>query len=107
MINSSEINTAMFNLKGKNLEELSSFNLKGKKDDELMKAAQSFEAVFVNQLLEIIDSTVERDEGFFTGGRGEEMFRSMLNQETATDIASNAQTSFGLADKVYEQMKNR
>lgn len=104
-MNSIDLNTAMFNVQGKKLEELSSSNLNNKKDEELKKAAQDFEAVFLNQFLEMLNSTVERDEGYLSGGRGGEMFRSMLNQEIAKNMASNSYTSFGFAKQIYEQMK--
>jgi len=62
--------------------------------------------VFLNKFLETINSTVERSEEF-SGGRGEEMFRSMMNEEIAKNIASTPQTSLGFAQQIYEQMKDR
>ncbi len=106
MINQIDISNTMFNLQGKKLEELTNTNKTNKMDDQLKKAAQDFEAVLVNQFLEILNSTVEKSEEF-SGGKGEEMFRSMLNQEISKNISSTPQTSFGFAKQIYEQMKEK
>lgn len=106
MINPTDIKTAMFNVQGKKLEEFSGINKNNTSEEKLKKTAQDFESVFLNQFLETLNSTVERSEEF-SGGRGEEMFRSMLNQEISKSISSNSHTSFGFARQIYEQMKNR
>lgn len=106
MINPLDLTMTMFNIQGNKLKELAEANKIKMKDEELKKSAQDFESVFVNQFLEVLNSTVERSEEF-SGGRGEEMFRSMMNGEIAKNIASNPQTSFGFAQQIYEQMKDR
>ncbi|MCE2931269.1 MAG: rod-binding protein [Vampirovibrionales bacterium] len=73
------------------------------KQKELKGAAQQFEAVFLQQLLEAMDSTVDREEGFLSGGEAEKTFRGMLNQETATNISKQGGQGFGLAESVYQQ----
>ena len=95
------------NLQDSKIDALSNVNLKNQSDDELMDAAKKFEAVFVNQLFQAMDNTIERDkEGMFSGGRGEEMFRSMFYDEIAQNVSSEASTSFGFAKQMYEQMKD-
>lgn len=106
MISPTDTTVAMFNMQGKKLEELSGTDKSKMSDEKLKKTAQDFEAVFVNKLLETLDSTVERS-GDFSGGRGEETFRSMLNGEIAKNISSNPASSFGFAQQVYEQMKRQ
>lgn len=77
------------------------------KQEGLMQAARQFEAVFLNQLFKALDATIEREqEGMFSPGRGEKMFRSMFYDEIAKNIASTPETSFGFAKQVYEQMKD-
>ena len=93
------------NMQQNELEKLSGINFKNKDNKELMQAARQFEAVFVNQLFKALDATIER-EGMFSGGRGEEMFRSMFHDEIAKKISSDPTTSFGLAKQIYEQMKD-
>lgn len=107
MINPVDMTTTMFGIQKSKIDQLSGIDKNNNLNDEkLKKAAQDFEAVFINQFLETLNSTVERSEEF-SGGRGEEMFRSMLNDEIAKNIASNPLTSFGFAQQIYEQMKNR
>ncbi|OGH96700.1 MAG: hypothetical protein A2039_01745 [Candidatus Melainabacteria bacterium GWA2_34_9] len=106
MINPADISASMFNLQGKKLEELSGADKNKMDDEKLKKTAQDFESVFLNKFLETLNSTVERSEEF-SGGRGEEMFRSMMNEEVAKNIASTPQTSFGFAQQIYQQMKDR
>lgn len=78
------------------------------KDEQLKKTAQEFESVFTNQLLTVMDSTIDRDQdGLFKQGRYEKQFRSMLNQYVAKDISTNPNTSLGLAKQMYEQMKDK
>lgn len=106
MINPVDMTTSMFGLQGKKLEELSASSKDKMTDEKLKKTAQDFEAVFLTQFLEIMSSTVERSEEF-SGGRGEEMFRSMMNEEVAKNISSSPQTSLGFAQQIYQQMKDR
>ncbi len=87
------------------IDKLSGINFSNKTDKQLMEAASQFEAVFINQFFKSMDATIERD-GMFSGGRGEEMFRSMFYDEIAKNIASSPETSFGFAKQVYEQMKD-
>lgn len=85
---------------------LSVSNFQPKNKEDLMEAAKDFEAVFLNQLFNIMESTVEKDsEGLFSGGKGEEKFKSFFYDEIAKQASSNPTTSFGLAKQVYEQMK--
>lgn len=110
ILNNIDTNTAMFSLQQNKLNNLN--NLKnsiqtGKdtKDDSLKKASADFEAVFVKQLLEIMDSTVQKGE-FMHGGQAEGTFKSMMNDELAKNISSNPHSTFGLAEQIYKQMKD-
>lgn len=105
MIDSTGFQQVQMNLQTNKINELSSTNFKNKREDELMEAAKQFEAVFINQLFKSLDATIERED-MFSGGRGEEMFRSMFYDEIAKNIASTPETSFGMAKQIYEQMKN-
>jgi Rod binding domain-containing protein len=106
MINPTDTSMVMFNLQNKNIEALTPTDKAKMNDEKLKKTAEDFESVFVNKLLETLDSTVERSEEF-SGGRGEEMFRSMMYGEISKNIASNSHSSFGFAKQIYEQMKDR
>lgn len=50
--------------------------------------AQAVAGVFLNQLLTAMQSTVPED-GLASGGRGEEIFRSHMNQVLAEDLAGD------------------
>lgn len=105
MINPVNINNEIFSIQGKKLDEYSS--LKGRKTEEdLKKVASDFEAVFIRQFLDTMDSTVQKSE-FMHGGSAEDTFKGMLNEQLAINIASDPGTSFGFAEQIYRQMKDR
>ncbi|MGD9580046.1 MAG: rod-binding protein [Vampirovibrionia bacterium] len=74
-----------------------------KSDEKLKQASQDFEAIFINQLLQVMDKTIERSD-FMHGGQGEKVFREMFYQEISKSIASNPTSNFGLGQQVYEQL---
>ena len=109
MINPTDVSTTMFNAQGKKLESMNSFtdiSVTGNSDEDLKKAATSFEAIFVTQFLETMNKTVDKGE-FMHGGQAEDTFKSLLTQEMAVNMSSNPRTSFGFAEQIYRQMKDR
>jgi Rod binding domain-containing protein len=75
---------------------------------KLQKAAQEFEGIFVQQLLEAMDKTVDRDNSVMGGGSAEEYWRSMMNEQVAKSISSRPGGSgFGLAETIYRQMADQ
>jgi len=102
-IQSTSAEESLFNIQNQGIDNLKNLkDVKGK--DGLMKAAQEFEAVFITKMMDVMDSTVERSD-FLGGGKNEQMFKSMMNQEVARSIASNPNNSFGMAKQIYEQME--
>ncbi|WP_303672574.1 rod-binding protein [Vampirovibrio chlorellavorus] len=72
---------------------------------KLKKAAQEFEAIFVQQMLDAMDKTIDRKDSFLNGGSSEEYFRSMLNEEISKSMTTKQGGSgFGLAESIYRQM---
>ena len=65
------------------------------------KAAKDFEAMFMSSMLESMTAGVKPDK-MFGGGQGEQMYRSMLNQEYGKAIASTG--SIGIADAIEREM---
>ena len=65
------------------------------------KTAQSFESVFVGQMIRIMMDTAPAD-GPFNGGHGEEMFRGVLAEQMGDAIARGG--GFGLAPAVLAQI---
>ena len=71
-------------------------------DDELMSACKSFEAYFVQKILEQAKSSIvgkdEEDEGEYM-----QYFGDLMNQQYANMIADSG--SVGLAQQLYDSMK--
>ena len=65
------------------------------------KAAQDFEAMFMTSMLESMTAGAKPDK-MFGGGQGEQMYRSMLNQEYGKAIASTG--TLGIADAIEREM---
>ncbi len=68
----------------------------------LKQAALDLEALFVGQVLSAMRRTVPEAEGLFQQGRGEKMFRDMLDGEMSQSIA--AASDLGLANAIYTQL---
>jgi flagellar protein FlgJ len=68
----------------------------------LRAAAQSFEAVFTQMLLQSLRSTVKRSD-LFHGGRGEEMFAGLLDQTLARAAASRG-AGLGITEMIMKQV---
>ena len=79
----------------------------GNSKEQLKKVATEFESIFVTQMLEQMDKTVDRDDGLFGKGEGDyvDTFKSIVFQQMGRDIANNPRTSFGFADSIYRQME--
>lgn len=72
---------------------------------KLKQAAQEFEAVFVQQVLEMMDKTIDRENSMLGGGSSEQYWRSMFNEEVAKNMCTGPSGSgFGLAEAIYRQM---
>ena len=69
--------------------------------NQAREAAESFEAVFLSQVLNTMFSGIKAG-GPFGGGAGSEIYRSMLNEEYAAAIAR--QGGIGIADRVYNEI---
>jgi len=68
---------------------------------DIEKAAESFEAVFLNQMLQPMFDGLETD-GPFGGGHTEKIFRSMFVDEVAKEIAKAG--GIGIADQVQREL---
>ncbi len=70
-------------------------------DQRAMEKAREFEAVFVAQMLNFsgLDDALKGDSGF-----GGDAFSSMLLEQYAQKIVEKG--GFGLADRIYDQLKD-
>ena len=70
----------------------------------LASACAELESLFIQQLFEQMRATVPKS-GLLEGGSTEEMFTSMLDQETAKELA--ARGGIGLAALLRDQLAGR
>jgi flagellar protein FlgJ len=71
-------------------------------DLELKGACEQFESLFLEDLLRIMRESIPKT-GLFDGGRGEEIYRSLLDQEMAERMA--AAGGVGLARILFERLR--
>ena len=78
----------------------------GDSKQQLRKAAEEFEAIFITKMLSEMDKTVDREEGLF-GEKTQyvDTFKSIVYQQMGHDMASNPRSSIGMAEQVYRQME--
>lgn len=72
--------------------------------DPLRQVAEEFESVFIAQILNTLFEGVSTD-GLMKGGTGERVFRSMMLEEYAKQMAHTQ--SIGIASAVEAQLKRR
>jgi Rod binding domain-containing protein len=86
---------------GQSSQVSSLLNGKGKTPEQIKEAAQDFEAFFLSQMLQPMFDTVQTDE-MFGGGEGEDMWKSMMVDEYAKQIAKSG--GVGVAEQVMQVM---
>ncbi len=69
---------------------------------ELDKVTKDLESVFTYMLMKEMRKTVP-ETGLISGGRGEEIFRDMLDEEMAKNISASGE-GLGIAKMMYEQL---
>ncbi len=68
----------------------------------LRDACDGFEEIFVHKLIQVMRGSSDKDN-LLSGGRGEEIFQDMLDENYSKLITQNR--SLGLSDLIYEQTK--
>lgn len=71
-------------------------------DRRLSKACADFEAIFVEQLFKTMRASVPESK-LLDGGRAEELYTSMLDQQVAEQMA-HGQGSIGLANQMQNKL---
>lgn len=72
-------------------------------ETKLLNAAQEFESFFTYMLLKEMRKTV-METPLFHGGRAEEIFRDMLDEEVGKEMARTPGQGLGIADILYQQL---
>jgi len=75
--------------------------IRQKKNAELKKACKEFESVLTYEMLKSMRSTIDKCD-LFSGGEGEEIYESLLDQELSKNITGYGSNS--LAELLYRQM---
>lgn len=70
--------------------------------EKTMKAAQDFESMTINQMLQPMFQTDDNTQNMFSGGAGEKQFRPMLIEQIAKQMENNG--GIGLTDAIDRQM---
>ncbi len=93
------INTAKMQVGNAQMDAVKQAALIAPKNEKaLREAAESFEAVFISQMLGPMFETVPID-GPFGGGNSEGIYRSMMMEHVGKGIAGSG--GIGIADQVY------
>ena len=106
------VNMAAWQMQSQNsqLQQLQKgFSNPGDEDHKkLKKSAQEFESVFIQQMIEQMDKTIDRENSMMGGGSAEEYWRGMLNEQFAKGMANQPGGSgLGLAESIYQQMSTQ
>jgi flagellar protein FlgJ len=76
---------------------------RAERDEKLRKVATQMEGMFVQQMFKAMRETVPQEEGIVSGGTGEELFTSLMDQHLAAETPKHWEG--GLADAVYRQLR--
>jgi len=74
---------------------------KNPQKNELFDQCREFESVLINSMLQSMRNTVEKSD-LFSGGKAEEIYTSMLDEQYSLMISKNSST--GLAEELYRQV---
>jgi peptidoglycan hydrolase FlgJ len=73
----------------------------GRDDAKLKQACRDFEAIFITHMLKKMRQTVSESKLIY-GGRGEEIFRDMQDEELSKDMSKS--DGIGLAKMLYNEL---
>ena len=69
--------------------------------ERLKKACRDFESLFINYLLKEMRATIKKSS-FLDGGRAEELYTSMMDNQTAKELSASG--GIGIAQMLYRQL---
>ena len=79
-------------------------NSKQNREAELKKSCMEMESLFVMQLMKEMRAAIPKS-GLMDGGKAEEIYTSMLDNQYAKNITENG--GLGIADQLYEQLTKK
>jgi Rod binding domain-containing protein len=78
-----------------------SINLHPGNAAKMWRTAQGFESMFLNQMFEVMNESVQADPNF-GGGQAENIIRSMLSEQYGKQVTRHG--GVGIASAVYQEM---
>ncbi|MCA0375397.1 MAG: rod-binding protein [Gemmatimonadetes bacterium] len=72
-------------------------------DEQLRESAKALEGLFVQQLFKAMRETVPQQDGIVSGGAGEDIFTSLMDQHLAAETPN--QWAGGLGEALYRQLR--
>lgn len=72
-------------------------------DAKLRKAVDDLQGLFVQQLFKAMRDTVPQNEGIVSGGSGEDLFTSLMDQHVAAETPTRWEG--GIGDALYRQLR--
>jgi murein DD-endopeptidase MepM/ murein hydrolase activator NlpD len=76
-----------------------------KRDEELKKASQEFEALFISYLLKVMRTTVPQSDGEEASTLGKETYLEMFDQEIGLHVARSQ--SLGIGEMLYRKLSTK
>ena len=101
-IQSANIQRIAANEDNTDLERLMEEALATGDTSDIRQAAIEMESHFINQMFQAMRRTVPESEGIFQESNAQRIWREMLDEETAKNLANAG--GLGIADAIYEQL---
>ncbi len=73
--------------------------------EQLKRVATEFESIFVAKMLNELDKTVDKEGSMFQESKYLDNLKSFMYNDIAREIASNPQSSLGIAKQMYQQLE--
>ncbi len=84
-------------------ERLASGTAMTTEEKQIMNAAKEFESYFIYMLMKEMRKTIPKT-GLMDGGRAEEVFTDMLDEEMGRNMAKESVGGIGIAKMIYDQL---
>lgn len=98
------MSVAKLNLSTLQQTQLAQKEVSSKETEQLEKAAEQFEAIFLQQMVNSMWSAVP-NEGLLSGSNEEALYRDMFNQAITEEMAKTQ--SLGVKDLIIKEMQSK
>ena len=71
----------------------------------MKRVSTEFESIFVAKMLNELDKTVDKEGSMFQESKYLDNLKSFMYNDIAREIASNPQSSLGIAKQMYQQLE--